>query len=205
MARIVKHETLNFDQFKARLSKDGWSQIGGGAFGEAWAKGSLVWKFERPNCNQYSAWARYIQAVARGEFSGPHVPRVRIVLILANGSVAALMERLVQTVRHYAASTPNKGNLDDVVSITLTRSSQYLHRAAQNGPIYAWQGPTSNNKVPPTVLSKFLLALGITKSFLVFAKRLKAWAKDFDFHLDVHGANIMLRADGTLVVTDPVS
>lgn len=201
MARIINSPQTH-EGFSSRLASKGWSRIGNGAFGDALAKGGLVWKVERPIYGHNSGWAKYIMAVAEGVLRGPHVPKVRLVIKLVGGGVAALMERLAETV-HGFGERAKKRYLENTVGTVLRRSSRQLQSLSLGGN--GWSYTPDSKKAPPTVMARFLRSMGIPTTFLGFSKTLRDWVNANDCFYDTHGHNIMLRANGTLVVTDPVT
>lgn len=158
-----------------RLRNKGWSYGDIGEHGYVMLKGDLAWKITR---SRDVGYCRYISQVASGRFSGPHVPRIRLVLKDREGRVAVLMERLEQTIYEvYGFDSPLEHTL-----LSIFKHRNYVGN---------W-----------SALRWYCVRYRVPLSFFAFARRLTAYASR---RLDIHGGNIMLRRDGTLVVIDPMS
>jgi hypothetical protein len=213
MARVVS-TTKYEDGLKTRLKRRGWKVLGSGYYGSAWVKGSLIWKIQGGNS---AGWGEYVQAVARGELTGPHVPRVKLVLLLACGGIAALMERLEATLyEHHGVN-----QYTQVLRGVLERDSDRIYAAASRGV---------RDRTPATLV-KSVKGSQVPQSLLKFSKDLVRWVyPQFNIHdaliakrymdltyipkgrprrgvdrFDCHSENVMIRKDGTLVVIDPVT
>lgn len=158
------------DQFLERCHARHWTHLGRGEYGTAMGKGHIVWKVQ-PSIS--TGWGAYITMVAMGRFRGPHVPRVRALVRLACGGMAALTERLRSSEEAWDWTTR-------------TVYSEGLFSASRGGRAM-WgleHAQTMAAKWPD--LPHLMMALG--REFV---------------RLDLHVGNFMARQDGTLVVTDP--
>jgi hypothetical protein len=225
VARIVNVD-MTISDLKRRLRAKGWKRAGSGFYGFAEVKGTLAWKVQA--IGGLKGWGTYIQAVARGELRGPHVPRVKLVLVLKpdrpgdDVPVAALMERLQGTI--YEIWGDDFGDGADAQRSRAVKS--VLERRVHG--LQAWGSPEIKS---PVDAARRVKEVGIPKSLLAFSREFDRWMHPnydpavatvvrkymgYDFvpkgrsregvgGTDIHGGNIMLRKDGTVVVTDPIT
>jgi len=164
------------DQFLNRRRARNWAQAGAGMFGTALVKGRLAWKVQ-PHIR--AGWGAWVTMCALGHIKGPFAPRVRVLVSLSCGGVAALMERL----RPAPEVLPEFRDQDDVSEALRSAASGLRGLGRFNQHLIAqadirWPG-----------LAAFMRSLTVPLG---------------GSRLDLHPGNFMFRRDGQLVLTDPI-
>ena len=178
----------SIENLKTRLKQRGWHQLGAGLFSAAYGTRTsrVVWKITKES--DAGAWC-YLQAIATGALTGPHFPKLGVILREeTTGRFAVLMERL-QGIKENHAETPDEERklMKARCDYSWARDIAYNYTTASCGH-YVKQA--TDNKVAPSLIRAFLA---------MSAELAKEW------RFDLHNGNAMIRRDGTLVVTDPVA
>jgi len=193
--RVVR--VADMDALTRRLRAKGWKRLGDGAFGVAWGKGNLVWKVSAKSDDKYKIWAH---AVVSGTYTGPHVPRIKMLLVDDTGRCAALMERLEACVYQWKAEL--RGTRERMLA-TLTEQA-----------IEGWSQRYNFEAERYEEYHEVIMFPELTSLVRDIRKRIHAeppenrTAETVPWHSawpDIHMGNFMFRKDGTPVITDPIS
>jgi hypothetical protein len=177
--------------FYQRLEKKGFVCLGRGYYSYVMAKPGSDRVIKIGRSANADGWPDYVHWAAQEGYAGTFAPKVFSYKVIkgkqANFSVA-IMERMDRTlsesyVEDYSDSAPPSASVaandNALVADLFTRSAK------------------RNHELSTTLLDLVVPRLG------VFAKKLGERFKGAG--LDLHGANMMLRKDGSFCVTDPIA
>ena len=180
--RVVLVESVNY-AIQSLKDRPGMEPLGEGCYGAAWGRGSVAWKHSHPWA-MHDGWLDWALTVLRGEVSGPHVPRIRRLFLAPNCQYLACMERLSTTLHDLSASDPWAS----------FRPGAVFRRTAATIPaddLAAFHGPFPCRYTEQA------------RSVARLIQDVNAICHDIGRQTDCHDQNIMVRRDGTVVVTDP--
>lgn len=161
--------------FEDRLEKRGWKKLGAGAFSSVWARSETSTKVLKVT-RRPDNWIEYIQWAAKEGYLGRFAPMV-------------YSFKRVKGVKHdFLLSVVER--MDKVI-----HSVERAHDARLTSTLFSTYG-YSKNIMAGVFLDE--MAPGLA----AFTEGLH---KQFGRYLDLHEGNIMVRADGSFVVTDPVA
>lgn len=189
---MAKKSTESFAfQFRNFLDSKGFTLLGGGAFSKVFAKNDSRRVIKVASC--MDGWPAYVLWANQAGYGGTFAPKLYSLDVRQDNKgrfvYVAVMERLSCTVSEKNGERYSAEKSAMINQYDLARDFAYKAHDYRGG------------EFPASIIKDFR-DRGLSQGWIDF---LIAFENQFDGGRDLHDGNWMFRADGSLVLTDPLS